>query len=290
MKRLLVLRASAPLVGRCPRVFYAVAAAVGWLAWHTRPRQRRNLARNMLPLCEYDPVHARKAGLRAYQQVARYWVDLCSLPYRDLAHIERDCLDVVHGERLAILYSEGPVIVLSAHTGNADLAVQALLGRGRPFLALVERLEPPAFGRELIRMRSAAGGTFVEAGFGGLRACVETLAKGGCVGLMGDRDIQGAGVCVALAGRRVKLPRGPFELARRSHAPVLPVLSSRVRDDRFEVRVEEAFCVSRTDDEEADIRAAAERWAIVLEAHLRRDPGQWTVLEDFWKVHACGEG
>ena len=39
-----------------------------------------------------------------------------------------------------------------------------------------------------------------------------------------------------------------------------------------------------------EIREAIERWCSILEKHLRRDPAQWTVLEDFWEVHRCGEG
>jgi lauroyl/myristoyl acyltransferase len=54
--------------------------------------------------------------------------------------------------------------------------------------------------------------------------------------------------------------------------------------------VEEPFRVAATEDANADIRQAVERFARLLEQHLRRDPGQWAVLEDFWRVHACGEG
>jgi hypothetical protein len=52
--------------------------------------------------------------------------------------------------------------------------------------------------------------------------------------------------------------------------------------------VEEPFRVGQSDDEEADILSAVERFGRLLEVHLKRDPGQWAFTEDFWRVHSCG--
>jgi predicted LPLAT superfamily acyltransferase len=52
--------------------------------------------------------------------------------------------------------------------------------------------------------------------------------------------------------------------------------------------VGEPFVVERTADEDSDIRAAMARYVELFERHLRRDPGQWMVLEDFWRAHRCG--
>jgi predicted LPLAT superfamily acyltransferase len=66
------------------------------------------------------------------------------------------------------------------------------------------------------------------------------------------------------------------------------MFSSRIERDRFRVTVEEPFRVADTGDAEQDIRLAIERYAALLEAHLRRDPSQWAITEDFWRVHSCG--
>lgn len=281
------MRVLRPIVGRFPQIFYRVALVVGWVAWQVRPGMRRNVVRNLLPLCDGDRRRARREGLRACQFVAQYWVDLMSLPRRDMASFEADHLRLVHGERLAVLEQPGPIVAVSAHTGNGELAVQALTFRGRSFLALVEAQEPPEWSEMLLQMRAAAGGNFHETDFGGVRACVEALHDGQLVGMMGDRDIQLSGICVTLCGRRVRIPRGPWELARRTGALVLPVFSTRVSGDTFAVHVEEAFLVPKTRDVDSDVLEGAKRYAVLLEEHLRRDPGQWAVLEDFWRVHAC---
>jgi KDO2-lipid IV(A) lauroyltransferase len=287
VSKLFWLRLGVPIAGRMPRLFYALAWVVGWALWHLRPGLRRNAIRNMLPLCDGDLQRARRESVRAFRNASRYHVDFATIPRRDMANFERDHIQLVHGERLEALSRPGPLIILSAHVGNPELVVQALTFRGRPFTALVEALKPDELADFVIRVRSAQGGRFLKSGIAGVRACAETLAAGGLVGMIGDRDIQGTGICVTLCGRRVKLPRGPWELARRSGAPVLPIFCSRGATDRMQVFVEEPICVPTAASDEA-IDCAVQRWAALLERQLRREPGQWTVLEDFWKVHACG--
>lgn len=287
MSKLGAARLLRPVIGRFPQFFYRLSPLVGWLAYHLRPSVRRNVVRNMLPLCDGDPARAQREAIRACQHVAQYWVDLASLPRRKMNRFEAERITLINGERLSVLENHGPVVAVSAHMGNVELAIQALTYRGRDFIALVEAQKPPEWSRYLLDLRSSTGGNFHEAGFGGLRSALSALKHGQLVGLMGDRDIQQTGLCVELAGRPVKLPRGPWELARRSGALVLPVFCSRTRRDFFDVYVEEPFCVETTADAEADVRGAAQRYAALLEAHLRRDPGQWAVLEDFWRVHAC---
>ena len=286
--RLLIMRASQPIAGRFPGVFYRVAVAVARVSFRLRPGLRKNVVRNMAPFVDGDLRRAREFGLRSFEHVCRYYVDLCSLPYRRMETFEADHLQLIHGERLTALQDAGPVIAISAHTGNAELAIQALTYRGRPFVALVEALRPPMFARYMRRLRSSAGGTFYEANFQGIRACIETLHNGGLVGFMGDRDLQGNGLCTELLGRYVRLPRGPWEIARKTDAMVFPMFSSRVDGDHFVVYVEEPFRVGRTNDEEADVAEAIQRFAALLGEHLKRDPSQWAITENFWKAHSCG--
>jgi KDO2-lipid IV(A) lauroyltransferase len=290
MSRLRWLSTLKPVVTRYPGLFYRVSTLTGLGMWLLRKDIRENVTRNQLVLWDGDRKRARRQGIRVCKHVSQYYVDLSQVSRLKLASFERDHLELDHPERLRAIEEPGPVIALSAHMGNAEFAIQALTARGRTFAALVERQEPPEWSRFILELRSAAGGKFYEAGFHGLRACLEALQQGQVVGLMGDRDIQGTGIAVTFFGRRVKLPRGPWELARRTNALVLPVFSSRKHHGDFRIYIEEAFRVSHTTNAEADVREAAERFAVLLEKQLRRDPGQWTVLEDFWTVHGCGQG
>jgi len=289
MIKLRLLQVGVPLARRFPWLFYRIASIGGWVAWAVKPRTRRRVIRNLLPLYGGDIRLARRSSLNVFRNVALYYVDIATLAQRDMANYERDHMLIAHAERLNLLNEPEPIIMLGAHTGNPELAVQALTFRGRPFTALVEVLRPAALAAYFLDLRSAAGGTFYEADISGVRATLTTLKKGGLVALLGDRDLQGTGACVRMFGRSVKLPRGPFELARRTDALILPVFCSRSRVDDMIVSVEEPMRVAHTDDPERDVREATGQWALILEKHLRREPDQWTVMEDFWKMHACAD-
>lgn len=288
MNRLTLMRIAQPLIARFPGLAYRLASAAGWIAWHTQRDLRRRVIRNLRPVSGGDRERAGQDGLRSVQNVARYFVDLASLPRRNMGRFESEHLEVFHAERLKTLEEPGPIIIVSAHTGNAELAIQAIGARGRPFMALVEAQQPPEWSAYMLGLRTANGAKFVEASNEGLKRAVRTLRAGEVLGLMGDRDIQGTGVCTEVFGRNVRLPRGPWDLARKYEARVLPIFSARKRRDQFRIWVGEPFMVGRTEDESADIQAAVATYAGLLERHLRRDPGQWMVLEDFWRNHRCG--
>ena len=286
--RLRLMRVTRPFIERMPGPFYRVALLAGWVAWTFREDIRENVIRNLTPLCDGDRERARRFGLRACQNVGQYWVDLISLPRRNMAAFEAEHLELVNGYHLEAMETPGPIVAVTAHTGNAELAVQALTFRGRAFVALVEPQEPPEWSQCLIDLRRSAGGRFYPADFSGVRASLEALREGHILGTMGDRDIQGSGICIELFGRKTKVPRGPWEMARRTNALVMPIFCTRKRNDDFRVKFEEPYRVHVSDDAECDVRRAAERYGRLLEAHLRSDPAQWAVLEDFWRVHACG--
>ncbi len=289
MTKYWLLRLLAPVATRAPWVAYGLAAPAGTIAWHGRRRVRETLTRNLLPFCDGDRRRAGREGKRACQNVVRYWIDMMTLARRDPREFERRHL-TIENEGLAWPLAEtGPVVIVSAHAGNPEMGAMAVTSRRREYVSLVELLEPPRFAELMGTLRARTGGHYHDAGTAGLRVCLETLRAGGVVALVADRDIQGTGVCVPFAGRSARMPRGPWDLARRTGATVLPVLTRRSGRDSFRVAVHEPFKVASTADRKADVREAATRWAALLESHIRRDPGQWTVLEDFWEVHGCGE-
>ncbi len=289
---LVALKVGAPLAGRFPQVSYALARWAGWLVWRLRGGARARVEGNLLPACGGNSAQAqaraRAASRRVFQHVASYYVDLATLPYRDNANYEREHLQFVGEEHVSALFEPGPVVIACAHTGNPELALVALAQRGRRWVELVEGLRPAALGREMARLREHAGGRVVVADMGGTREALRELRAGGMVALLADRDLGGGGVCVTLLGRRVLLPRGPWELARRTGATVVPLFLSRGFADNQTVWIEAPFRVADEGEREGAVQEAAQRWADLFGAQLERDPAQWSVLEAFWETHRCG--
>src|SRR5690606_19389776 len=147
-----------------------------------------------------------------------------------------------------------------------ELALVGVAARGRDVVELVEPLKPPEVSDAFIRLREAGGPRAYEAKFEGVRECIRHLERGGVVALLADRDYSGSGVCVDLWGRRMRVARGPFAMAERTGARLLPLFIERTWGATLTVHLEEPFCVEGSTGDEA-VHAAAQRWASLFEHH-----------------------
>lgn len=284
--QLWALQAAGPVAGRFPRFVYPVARVAGRATSYVRPRTYNKVKANLRLAGAPEKTVAADAR-RVFERVACYWVDAMSMPYRNLARLERDHLRIVDAQFLQPLLEPGPVLIASAHTGNAEFALHAVSNRGRAYTAMVLPLDPPELTDHMLNLRNRGAATYVLADQAGTLACFRTLKEGGVVGMHADVDFQGNGICVEVFGQHLRLPRGPWQLARRTGATVLPIFSLRRKDDHFDVRCFPAFNVARSDDEERDIRLAASQWARAFEQVVGSYPAQWFVLRDVGKEQRC---
>ena len=270
-----------------PGFAYWLADVAAWLAWRYRHGHRRAVRRNLLPALDGDRDATRDASLEVFKNVGRYYVDMATMKYRDLDELNTQELEIVGEERLDQFRAADRAMIVSAHIGNPEVAVQALSRRGRDFAALVEPLAERAYAQVLLDIRASGGGHYYEATISGARAALRDLRAGTVLCTLGDRDLHGTGVCIQFMDRFVRVPRGPWQIARREGALVFPMFAERVGRRGTRVTIEEPFLVPRGGELEHDICRAATRWAKLLEDAIRRAPGQWTVMEDFWRVYRC---
>jgi len=287
MWKYFLLLACARLLGRLPtRVLYllaAVAAAVIYLfAW----RLRRNVWDNMRHVM--GPNTPKKELRRAARQVfgnwAKSYADLIHVPYLDLDKFFQQKL-VYHGfeENMLPAIANGKgVIISSGHFGSVELAIQGLLAKGVRMTVLTERLQPPALSRLVDGLRASKGHTFLPVSFASIKAVLRLVKAGGVVGLMCDRDIEGTSIRVPFCGTPASVPVGAVELAMRTGALILPIFVHRKNGDACEAFLEPPLELVDNGDPQTDLKTNVRRLLERFEAHLRRDPGQWTVLETVW--------
>jgi lauroyl/myristoyl acyltransferase len=173
---------------------------------------------------------------------------------------------------------EGPVISLTAHVGNWDLAGRLLArNSARPTHVVVAEEEMRAL--ETWLRRDGDGIRFVPRSRP--TVSVELLAalrRGEVVALQGDRALGNRGdVLVPFFGRPAPFPIGPFRLASASGAPVAPAFCTLGPDRRYTIAMLEPLVVKRGDEEDA-LRA----WVTLLENIVRERPTQWFNFFDIW--------
>jgi KDO2-lipid IV(A) lauroyltransferase len=187
-----------------------------------------------------------------------------------------------HLER-ALAERRGMVLV-TAHTGAWEMTAPIMCKKLGIDVTVAMASEPNERARRLSdEARRRAGLRVVHVGTGDRLSVIELyshLRSGGAVGLQIDRLPPGMrGIEVELFGERARIPSGPFELARASGAPVLPIFSRRLGYFRYEVQVAPEIRVPPKGSA-TDLSRAARSAALAMEAFLRENPTHWFHFAD----------
>ena len=269
------------------RVLYGLANVAGELGYVVFVRVRHQVWDNMRHVMgpATPKGELRRAARQVFRNIARYYADLISRPHLDVRRLyERQLTPYGLEENLLAPLKQGKgVVLVSGHFGDAELVIQGLLPLGVKALALTEPLNPPALSRLVHRLRSSSGHTFLPVNLSNVKATLRHLKAGGLIALMCDRDIEGRSLRVPFCGVPASMPVGAVELAMRTGAPLVPTFSHRRNGNHYEVFAEPAVDLARTGDAQADLETNVLRLLQRFEPHLRRDPGQWTVLESVWE-------
>jgi lauroyl/myristoyl acyltransferase len=287
MCKYLLILSCARLLGRLPiRVLYLLAAVAAFLIYTFAGRIRRNVWDNMRHVM--GPNTPKKELRRAARQVfgnwAKSYADLIHLPYLNLDKFFEQKL-VYHGfeENMLPAITNGKgVIISSGHFGNVELGIQGLLAKGVKVTVLTEPIQPPALSRLVDGLRANKGHTFLPVSIGSIKVLLRSIKAGGVVGLMCDRDIEGQSIRVLLCGTPTSMPVGVVELATRTGAAIVPIFVYRKNGNACEAFLEPPLELVNSGDPQADLETNVRRLLERFEAHLQRDPGQWTVLETVW--------
>jgi len=271
---------------------YAIAKGVADLSYPFQGNLRRNVKDNMRHVLGpgASEKEVSRAAREVFRNVTRYYADLIRLPRVDPRRLlERDLN--VHGlENLTNALAQGKgVVLVSAHYGNTELTVQALAAVDIYAYVLTEPLQPRQLSDLTHRLRSTHGHIYRPVSMSSVKGALRYLHQGKLVVILSDRDIQKTGQLLPLCGCPARFPVGAAMLAVHTGAQVVPAFSHRQGPGRVEVWIEPALPLQHTGDEEHDVRAITEKILARFEEYLRRDPGQWMVLEPIWE-RECADG
>jgi len=220
------------------------------------------------------------------RQHARAWVDFFFFGQRPVEEALAQFAGLAGTEHLDTAIADGKgVILLTAHAGNFELGGILLRSRNLKVHAVykpdhfkaVERL------REGMRAQGGVVGIPVDGvGFSTL-PLVKLLREGALVGMQGDRDFSLNGVPVAFFGREVPFPRGPWELAAMTGAPIITSFFYTDEERRFHAHFGEPIRISGGRGERMkSIETGLRAYVADLEALIRRHPSQWYCFYPFW--------
>jgi KDO2-lipid IV(A) lauroyltransferase len=264
-------------------VGYTLCNWLGGLLYQFNTRARATIQLNLWRIMgpEHSEAEINRCARLVFNTILYNYFDLLRLPKLDDAAIHR-LVTVTGWQNVEAALAEGRgVVMTSAHLGNIEMVLYAMLLRGLKITIPVERVAPPELFEYITALRSSKGLKLIPVD-GPLLDLVRTLKKGGVTGLAGDRDITGSGQLVEFFGYPAHLPDGHIRLAVKTGAPVVVGFSYRNPDHTYRAYFLPPFHPPELHSEEEQVAAGMNFILAEMEKAIRQAPEQWTVTVSIW--------
>lgn len=253
-----------------------------------RPRYLEAILGNTAQVTGLKPTHPRvdRIARDMVRQHARAWVDFFFYGQRPVEEALAQFASIEGEAHLEAARAEGRgVIILTAHAGNYELGGMLLRARDLKVHAVYkpDRFEAVERLREDMRALGGVVGIPVDGvGFSTL-PLVKLLREGALVGMQGDRDFSLNGLPMRFFGREVPFPRGPWELAAMTGAPIVTSFFYTDEERRFHARFGAPIWVAgERGARRASMEEGMRAYVADLEALIRQHPSQWYCFYPFW--------
>ncbi|MEX0715921.1 MAG: lysophospholipid acyltransferase family protein [Planctomycetaceae bacterium] len=271
-----------------------LAVSLATFVHHGLPRRitryavcRENIRRAFgddVPEAEVDRlVHAM------WVHLFRLLVEIVQLPRKLRRADHLDCVVMPQrDETVRLLASGRPVIVLSGHFGNWELANHCFGVFGWRMGVVARDMDNPLLHRWFARYRQRTGHRLIPKK-GGAGDIVRIVERRGYVGMLGDQDAGSKGLFVEFFGHDASTFKSIALLAMQHRALICVGYARRLPDDLANQRWPQ-FELGNTDvidPEEYDgpqaIRQITQRYTTAIERAVRLAPEQYFWLHRRWK-------
>jgi KDO2-lipid IV(A) lauroyltransferase len=187
-------------------------------------------------------------------------------------------------ELVRILLAERPLVFISGHFGNFELAGHLLALFGFPSHTVARPLDNAFLDRFVNRLRGQHGQRMVPKDGGG-DAIAHVLRNKGIVGLLGDQAAGRKGCWVQFFGRPASTHKAVAVLSLGADAPLVVSFARRVQGPlEYEVWLEGVADPTLPGFAHRDVTSLAQWYTDCLEHSIRRGP------EQYWWVHRRWKG
>lgn len=170
------------------------------------------------------------------------------------------------------------VIVLGMHSGNGVALAVHLGQHGYPVHVVYRESNKirPNFFRDGIR-RQGLNAIAALPPAAGVRQMLSALKAGEILFILMDQGNKRGGVPVEFLGKELGLPPGPVELARRTGAPIVPVLLHAV-DARWHFRLQSPLHMDRSRELEHEVKIIGD----LMQQAILANPQWWSWHQRRW--------
>jgi Kdo2-lipid IVA lauroyltransferase/acyltransferase len=203
-----------------------------------------------------------------------------------------NCADVIHFRNrdatVQALCSGRPVIVLSGHFGNWEMAMSTFGLFGFPMGVVARDLDNPYLHEWFEKFRKWTGHCLISKK-GGSDDMISMMESGGNLGMLGDQDAGSRGLFVPFFGKDASTFKSIALLALQYDAIICVGYARRLKDDfqknrwvRYELGSEDIIDPLEYDGADA-IKQMTARYTLALEKLICYSPEQYFWVHRRWK-------
>ena len=208
------------------------------------------------------------------------FAEIISMTKFDDGYVEKH-IAVSGMERIEKLSKTGKgVIFISAHFGNWEFNSVVSAMKGYPLYFLGREQKMKRLYALMNSLRESKGNVVIRKGTD-VKRMIRVLHEGKIVGLAGDQNAGANGELLPFFGRLASTAIGPFRIAERTGAHILPVFIHRVKGPYHELVIEPYMDIAKGED----IVPYMEEYNRFLEKHISAHPEQWFWMHKRWKMN-----
>jgi KDO2-lipid IV(A) lauroyltransferase len=266
---------------------YALARFAAWIIYHVNERHRK-IGCDNLELAfgdRYSPAERDRIVREVYRHFCCVLMEILHTPRRMHLTNYRDHIELVGHEPILdqLLTGGRPMIFLSGHYGNWELAGYVFGLFGFPTVSIARTLDNPYLDRYLRTFRERTGQALIPKK-GGFDQMVEVLQSGRVLSFLADQDAGQRGLFVDFFGRPASTHKAIALLAIEHRAPVVVGVARRIGPGfRYQIRCEDIIDPADLTGTAEDVRLLTQRFTSALERLIRQDPTQYLWLHRRWK-------
>ncbi len=253
--------------------------------WHHRltPRKRHRLQAQIAKALDLPLDHSARLLREAYRVNDRAILEILAMYTGTVSATDVAAGCAVDGlENLdQALARERGVIMLGMHMGNGVAMCTHLATLGYP-VAVIYRESgkiPTDFFRDGISSLGLDAIPAVPASVG-VRRMLKALKENRILFILMDQATKQGGTPALFLGKRLNMPPGPAELARRTGAAVVPALLTGV-EPRWRFRLDPAAEL----DPEGELSENVANLTAIMQRHIESEPQWWTWHQRRWARH-----
>ncbi|MCP4649328.1 MAG: lysophospholipid acyltransferase family protein [PVC group bacterium] len=261
------------------KIVYSCGSVLSSL-YYVCARRNRQLALRNIRLAlgdELSLVRLNSVVRESFKTMGQVVLD--TIRFKDLPKEKiRDLIAVEGFENFKKAVEGGKgVIVVSAHMGSFSLVAKRLTIEGHKASFVARHMRDKKMEKVLVKLCREAGQKIIFNSpiVAFYRRCIRSLAKNESVIIELDQNFGTEGIPLSFFGRQAMVAPGPIVLSIRTEAPILPMFIVKKKDNTHVLKIEPAIELSFTDDADKDMRNNLQKIIDVIEAYIRRYPGQW---------------